>query len=379
MRRTRQTRNAGQVVAVMIMGIALSLSVLAAGDGKQTLPGKQWPMKYEEGPIWIRSGAKIEVTVWPDRIMAFTKKTQELAASIPTEKVTEVFYFAETSRRSAPILRSVKDTMTGGVLAKWGEARDKQLEYERALSEYYQVYTNPQDARLSLMHQWNSPLPTLNLLVISAGKEAWRPRSNEDVSRSRLEKLWKLVILERERREAREELFEICRNHVVRCDPRILLDEGLGRTLYGAGWLVVAGVLAPFKTTKHFVVIRWQEGNDIEEVVFKVGKGEYEPFLKVLELATGRPRIVLQNRVEAPGLKLVKRTKEWVKDPGLWPGPAKAGEARLTRQVFRSTLRKPFILSSSPVGKRHSRYLRTSKSERAIRLTPVTELNGIAK
>lgn len=366
-------------LAMMIMAIVLSLSVLAAGDGKQTLPGKQWPMKYKEGPIWIRSGAKVKVTVRPDRIMAFTKKTQELAASIPTEKVTEVFYFAETSRRSTPILRSVKETMTGRVLARWDEAQDKQVKYERALSEYYKIYTNPQDARLSLMHQWRSPLPTLNPLVISAGKKTSHLRTSEDISLSRLEKLWKLVILERERREAREEFFEICQNNEVRCDPLVLVAEGLGRTVLGVGGLVVAGVLAPFKTTKHFVVIRWQEGNDIEEVVFKVGKGEYEPFLKVLELATGRPRIVLQNRAEAPGLKLVKRTKEWVQDPGLWPGPAKAGEARLTRQVFRSTLGKPFILSSSPVGKRRSRYLRTSKSERAIRLTPVTELNGIAK
>ena len=50
--------------------------------------------------------------------------------------------------------------------------------------------------------------------------------------------------------------------------------------------LGAAAVFMALKTTKHFVNILWDENGTKQEVVFKVGKGEYKPFLAELERAT---------------------------------------------------------------------------------------------
>jgi hypothetical protein len=52
--------------------------------------------------------------------------------------------------------------------------------------------------------------------------------------------------------------------------------------------LGAAAVLAVLKTKKHFVNILWEEDGAKKEVVFKVGKGEYKPFLAELRKATGK-------------------------------------------------------------------------------------------
>jgi hypothetical protein len=64
-------------------------------------------------------------------------------------------------------------------------------------------------------------------------------------------------------------------------------SQGAGLVL--APILVGAAVMAPLKSTQHFVRILWQEDGVPAEALFEVGKDDYDAVLKALQNLTGKP------------------------------------------------------------------------------------------
>jgi hypothetical protein len=72
-----------------------------------------------------------------------------------------------------------------------------------------------------------------------------------------------------------------------------LADTGLAGAAFIGVQALATGLSAalthPFKTTRHFVEIYWEEEGELKELTFKVGKGEYAGFLAELERVTRKP------------------------------------------------------------------------------------------
>ena len=64
---------------------------------------------------------------------------------------------------------------------------------------------------------------------------------------------------------------------------------GAGTMLILTPIVVGAAVLAPFKSTQHFVRLFWDENGESNEALFEVGKDDYLAVLTALQDATGKP------------------------------------------------------------------------------------------
>jgi len=53
--------------------------------------------------------------------------------------------------------------------------------------------------------------------------------------------------------------------------------------------LIGAAIAAPFKTTRHFIRILWQQDGEPQEALLEVGKGDYSAVLARLQAVTGKP------------------------------------------------------------------------------------------
>jgi hypothetical protein len=52
---------------------------------------------------------------------------------------------------------------------------------------------------------------------------------------------------------------------------------------------ITAAILAPFKTTRHFIRILWQQDGEPQEALLEVGKGDYSAVLAQFQAVTGKP------------------------------------------------------------------------------------------
>ncbi len=52
---------------------------------------------------------------------------------------------------------------------------------------------------------------------------------------------------------------------------------------------ITAAILAPFKTTRHFIRILWQQDGEPQEALLEVGKGDYRAVLAQFQAVTGKP------------------------------------------------------------------------------------------
>lgn len=295
MRKATISKQAGRLfTALLIAGLA-ALWSLAAEEVKITRHGKQWPMKYEEdydtGAVALRRGTKLKVTVGAERIVGQTKKG-EVVFSIPVASVFDVIYDKQTQRRSTPVVRHVKTavepiTKLGVAWYKWGEY-DKALKAcERAVNDAYRaaVKIRPDFADILVNYPMTTADPNFNAIAAQLATD----QTDAGIAACR-----KAQMLKPESDEAAAELAEVCA-HGQRCSAPLLLGQGI----YGVGGLLTAAVLAPFKTTRHFVGIHWQKGREEKGAVFKVGKGEYASFLAELERVTGRPWLNLAKELES--------------------------------------------------------------------------------
>jgi TonB family protein len=286
--------------ALLIAGLT-ALWSLAAEEVKVTRHGKQWPMKYEEdydtGAVALRRGTKLKVAVGAERIVGQTKKG-EVVFSIPVASVFDVIYDNQTQRRSTPVLKETKKLFTEGALAKSGVAWYKWGEYDKALAACHRTAfdayraaakSNPDASPIFGNPDMAAQIIDLNSTI--AVQPATELQYNAAIAACRKAQMLKPVS-----DEAVAKLAELCRQwQGHRCEPTILFGE----VVYGVGALMTAGALAPFKTTRHFVSIHWQEGREEKGVVFKVGKGEYVSFLAELERVTGRPWLNLAKELES--------------------------------------------------------------------------------
>lgn len=299
MRKATIRRQAGRMfTALLIAGLA-ALWSLAAEEVKLTRHGKQWLMKYEEdydtGAVALRRGTKLKVTVGAERIVGQTKKG-EVVFSIPVASVFDVIYNNQTQRRSTPVLRHVKTaveplTKLGVAWYKWGEYDKALAACHRAVFDAYRAAakSNPDDS--PIFGNPDMAAQIINLNSTFAVQLATELQYDAAIAACRKAQMLKPVS-----DEAVAKLTELCRQwQGHRCEPTILFGE----VVYGVGALMTAGALAPFKTTRHFVSIHWQEGREEKGAVFKVGKGEYASFLAELERVTGRPWLNLAKELES--------------------------------------------------------------------------------
>ncbi|MFQ5695576.1 MAG: hypothetical protein ACE5HB_06275 [Terriglobia bacterium] len=275
------------VVAAALLLSGLPAPALLAATGEPAPEAKSFPMKYERGTEPIPPGTKLKVTLGRERILVRGKDGQGF--SIPVAAVLRVDYFARTNRRSAPITREVGEQFRGVACLgkalkheakafgrgfyKYGKYYHARLDYERSYHDYW----------IALERAYGRHPECANPIADATREADWKRCAKEAGKIIQAEKRRQAAyerMLE-ERLELQEERVKLQREEeklYESCEPA----HPLAATVVAAVGLPVAAVLAPFKTTKHFVLIVWDENGERRRVAFKVGKGEYKAFLQAL-------------------------------------------------------------------------------------------------